>query len=327
MSEHLLAGPVAVQGNAASNDCEGLDACARVRPAWASADVFPFESHFLPIDGHRIHYVDAGHGPVLLLLHPAAAWSGYYSALIRELGDGVRCIAPDLPGFGCSTARAGYRSSLREHAAAIGAFIERLDLRDVTLLVHDSAGPIGLGVAARDPQRFRALVLTSTFAWPLTDYPAIRGILRVVGSAPFATNNAAVNLLPRVVVRFAPRRRRLTAAERTAITGAFPTWAHRRRITRLMGDLARDHAYLHDVETGLRAHLADRPALIMYGEHDPARKAGFDRRFEQLFARHRTIVIAGEQHFAHLAAADEMARHIRDFLGSQAERSVMSLSA
>lgn len=314
MSEHSPFALAAAPTTTTTSESANGEVSARVCPTWAAPELFPFESHFVAVDGHCMHYVDVGHGPPLLLLHPAPAWCGYYAALIRALGDGVRCIAPDLPGFGCSTARADYRFSLREHAAAIEGFITQLDLRDLSLLVHDSAGPIGLGVAARHPERFRAVVLTSTFAWPLTDYPVIRRILRLVGTAPFAAANAALNLVPRIMVRVAPRRRRLTRAERAAITGAFPTWAHRRRVTRLMSDLARDEEYLRNVEAGLRAHLADRPALIMYGEHDPARHAGFDRRFAQLFPHHRTVVIAGEQHFAHLAAADEIAHRVRDFL-------------
>jgi len=288
-------------------------------PPWVPRDLFPFRGRFLDIGGHRIHYVDEGVGSTILLLHPAPAWSGYFRELILDLRDRFRCVAPDLPGFGLSAARPGTACSLREYSDAVETFAEALRLRQVTLLVHDSSGPIGLGVATRRPEWFRAFVLTSTFAWPLTDYPGMRWMLRLVGSRPFGALNAALNLVPRAMTRIAPRRRRLTRAERTAITGAFPTWAHRRRVTGLMGELARDDAYLRSVEQGLRARLADRPALIMYGERDPARRAGFDRHFERLFPRHRSVVIAGEQHFPHLAAAEEVAQHVRDFLDGLAQ--------
>jgi haloalkane dehalogenase len=129
------------------------------------------------------------------------------------------------------------------------------------------------------------------------------------------------------MARFAPGRRRLGREERRAITGAFPTWAHRRRMTCLMGELARDDAYLQAVEDGIRTRLADRPALIMYGEKDPARAAGFDRRFAALFSRHRSLVIAGEQHFAHLAAADEIAGHVSDFVREVTENARTPLRA
>jgi len=288
-------------------------------PPWVSRDLFPFRGRFIDVGRHRLHYFDEGVGPTILLLHPAPAWSGYFRELILRLRNRFRCVAPDLPGFGLSPARAGAACSLPEHSAAVDASAAKLGSRDVALLVHDSGGPIGLGMATRQPEWFRAFVLTSTFAWPLTDYPGMRRMLRLVGSRPFGALNAALNLVPRAMTRFGPRRRQLTSAECTALTGAFPTWAHRQRMTGLMGELARDDAYLRGVEQGLRARLADRPALIMYGEKDPARLVGFDRHFERLFPRHRSVVIAGEQHFPHLAAADEVAQHVRDFLDDLAQ--------
>jgi haloalkane dehalogenase len=296
-------------------------------PPWVAPELFPFSGRFVDAGGHRLHYIDEGRGPTILFLHAAPAWCGYFRELILALRGGFRCVALDLPGFGLSLAGPHHRSALREHSQAVEAFMAALALRDVVLLAHDSGGPIGLGVAARQPRWFRAFVLTSTFAWPLADYPAVRRMLRLVGSRPFSALNAALNLLPRAMSRFAPRRRRLTRAERRAITGAFRTWAQRRRMTALMGDLARDDDYLRGVEAALRGPLSERPALIVYGEVDPARQAGFDRHFERLCRRHRSVVIAGEQHFAHLAAADEIAQHVRDFLSGLTEDGRESLSA
>jgi len=141
----------------------------------------------------------------------------------------------------------------------------------------------------------------------------VRLMLRLVSSPPLRLVNAVANLLPRVVARFGPQRRKLSAAERAAIVGAFPTWAHRGRILTLFRDLAVQHAYLRAVEEGLATRLGDRPALIMYGEFDPVRKLGFDKRFERIFPRHRSHVIAREEHFATLGAAPEMIEHIRRF--------------
>ena len=77
--------------------------------------------------------------------------------------------------------------------------------------------------------------------------------------------------------------------------------------------LATDRQYLTSVEEGLRRHLADRPALILFGEKDPARAAGFDARLRQIFPRHQSFTVAAEQHFPHLAAAPEMIERIRAF--------------
>src|SRR5579859_2071840 len=73
-----------------------------VRPAWLSPALFPFESHFVDVDGTRIHYVDEGSGPVLLFLAGAPNWSFFYRLFVVALRDDFRCIAVDYPGFGLS---------------------------------------------------------------------------------------------------------------------------------------------------------------------------------------------------------------------------------
>src|SRR5690625_268973 len=91
------------------------------RPAWVDDALFPFESRFIDIDGHRVHYVDEGSGPVLLFLHGNPTWSFEYREVIEALRCDFRCIAVDYPGFGLSRAAPGYRYLPEEHARVIGA--------------------------------------------------------------------------------------------------------------------------------------------------------------------------------------------------------------
>jgi haloalkane dehalogenase len=62
------------------------------RPAWVDDELFPFESRFIDIDGHSIHYVDEGSGPALLFLHGNPTWSFDYSKVIESLRQEFRCI-------------------------------------------------------------------------------------------------------------------------------------------------------------------------------------------------------------------------------------------
>jgi haloalkane dehalogenase len=286
---------------------------ATTLPRWVDPELLPLAHHFVEVDGHRIHYLDEGAGPVLLFVHAAPTWSFYYREMVLGLRDRFRCVALDLPGWGLSDAAPGFQHSLPAHSTVVEHFIQRLALTDVTLAVHDSGGPIALGVAVRKPEWFRAFVLTSTLGWPLAEFPRVRLMLNIVSSWPFRLLNACVNLLPHLVARFAPRQRSLSPAERRALTGAFHTWARRDRILRMLGELVRQSSYLADLERGLRAKLADRPALILFGEVDPVRKLGFDKRWQAIFPRHRALTIPREQHFAHLGAAREMIAHMLSF--------------
>src|SRR5271163_3599087 len=114
-----------------------------VRPAWVDGDLFPFESRFLELSGNVVHYVDEGKGPVLLMLHGNPTWSFVYRDVIAELSGSFRCIALDYPGFGLSTPAHGYQFHPADHARLVGEFVDRLDLRSVTLITRTGEGPSG----------------------------------------------------------------------------------------------------------------------------------------------------------------------------------------
>ena len=64
---------------------------------------YPFKSNYEEIDGVRLHYVDEGSGPPILMVHGQPTWSYLYRKMIPPLvAAGYRCVAPDLMGFGLS---------------------------------------------------------------------------------------------------------------------------------------------------------------------------------------------------------------------------------
>jgi haloalkane dehalogenase len=133
---------------------------------------FPFEPHYLEVpfgdgDSLRIHYVDegpAGAAPVLLL-HGEPSWSYLYRKMIPVLTSaGHRAVAPDFVGFGRSdkpVRREDY--TYQRHVDWTRAFLETLDLRDITLVCQDWGGLIGLRLAAEHPDRFARIVAANTF--------------------------------------------------------------------------------------------------------------------------------------------------------------------
>ena len=155
------------------------------RPSWVPADLYPFASHFEDINGSRVHYLDEGAGPPLILLHGNPTWSFLYRDVIAGLRDRYRCIAVDYPGFGLSRAAPGYGYTPAEHAQAVEDLIVRLDLRGATLMMQDWGGPIGFAVATRHPDRFSAFVLGNTWAWPkaISVHHGMFSRLQAVGSA------------------------------------------------------------------------------------------------------------------------------------------------
>ena len=124
---------------------------------------YAFSANYVDIDGLRMHYVDEGptDGSVVLLLHGEPSWSYLYRHMIPPLSNaGFRVIAPDLIGFGKSdkpTRKSDY--SYAGHVAWMQAFVDALDLRDITLFCQDWGSLIGLRVAAENEQRFARIAL------------------------------------------------------------------------------------------------------------------------------------------------------------------------
>lgn len=125
---------------------------------------FPYQQHYREVDGLRLAHLDEGDGPPVVLLHGEPTWSFLWRKTMRPLLDaGLRTIVPDHAGFGRSdkpTALDWY--SYDRHTALAGELLERLDLRDATVVVHDWGGPIGLRLAAEQPERIGRIVVTDT---------------------------------------------------------------------------------------------------------------------------------------------------------------------
>lgn len=249
------------------------------------------------LDGQTIAYTDEGSGPPMVLLHGAPTTSYVYRRVISTLRHSFRCLAPDFPGWGDSPPLEHADPTLPVLADITEGFIRALDLSDVTMAVMDTAGSSGVCVVQRAPDLFAGLVIADTFVYPSKDYPAVRRMLGLATSRPFAAANRRFNLLPRLVSRFGGRGRRLTFEERRAYDRAFATRAARDRIMVPLRDLRDNNDFLSAVAQGLPDLRL--PVLLLCGEHDPVRRAGVQSRLARTLPRATEVVIPGEAHFPH----------------------------
>jgi len=126
---------------------------------------FPYAPKYRDWQGLRLAHIDEGEGAPIVMFHGEPTWSFLYRKVMEPLlAAGHRCIAADLPGFGRSdkpTDDAWY--SYDNHTAAMVALFEELDLTDVTIVVQDWGGPIGLRIAATElPERVSRIVAMDT---------------------------------------------------------------------------------------------------------------------------------------------------------------------
>ncbi len=290
------------------------------RPQWLDKQLYPFQSHFVEVDGNRIHYIDEGSGPILFFLHPSIGWSFMYADIIKELRTRFRCIALDLPGFGLSPAVPGYQHTLTSDSRLIERFIQTLGLTDVTLFAHDITGSISLGVVGRRPEWFRAVIILPGFVWPLEEYPRVYHMVQLVSSPLFRFLSVDFNLLLEYTLKSLTKKPKQPFSEQEK--RAYREPMADRRVRSYPSDLfksaVRSHDYLADLEQRLLT-FKEMPALLIFGETDGLLKLGWLTRFEQIFPRHRSIVMPGCHHFPQVYDAPGVATTIRRWWDEEIE--------
>jgi haloalkane dehalogenase len=285
-------------------------------PGWVAPDLYPFGSRYLELGAARVHYVDEGQGPSLLLLHGNPTWSFLYRDVIQGLRDSFRCIALDYPGFGLSRPAPGYGFTPAEHSQVVERLVLELDLREVTMMVQDWGGPIGFAVAGRNPDRFRAFVIGNTWAWPKSD-PGTQFFSRLMGGPVGGYLILRQNFFVEQIIPRNVKRKKLPEAVMAAYRGPFPTVDSRRPVHVFPREILASRPFLSEVERGL-APLQDRRALIVWPTKDVAFRERERRQWESIFPEHRTVILDGAGHYVQEDASAEIVDAIRSWSPSHA---------
>lgn len=278
-----------------------------IRPAWVPDDLYPFTDNWADIDGHRVHYLDEGAGPPILLLNGNPSWSFGWRDVVLRLRSRFRCIVPDYPGFGLSQAAAGFDFRPSSQSRVVEALVDELGLDGLIVFGYAWGGPIGLGFAGRRPELVRALVIGNTWAWP-DARRRVRLFSALMGGPLSPLLVDRLNLMLGLYLPRGLKRGPLTDAERAAYGGPFPP--ERRHIMRVFPrDLVAGTAYLREVQRNL-TRLADRPVLILWPDSDPGFGDADLDRWQALFPSARTVHLAGTGQFIDEDAPDDVASAI-----------------
>jgi len=286
---------------------------------WVDRAAFPFAERFFDADGGRMHYVDEGQGEPILFVHGTPTWSFLYRHLIADLARDHRCVAPDNIGFGLSAKPPGWSYSVAAHAGNLASLVDRLGLRDITLVVHDLGGPIGLSLALERPELVRRLVIFNTTLWPLEGAFAPPPAARLLGGALGRFLYLRLNISPRSLLPMIyGDRAKLTPAIHRQYLAPFPAPADRHGLfafARLMAAGAPDLAPLW----ASRAALAGKPALLIWGMRDVAFGPTYLARWRELLPAAQVVEVPGAGHFVQEEAPETAIAAIRGLLGAPSE--------
>ncbi len=149
-----------------------------VRAARRADAAVPAAGRFIDVNGCRLHYVDRGRGPTIVMVHGLTGQLGHFTyALVDALARDFRVIALDRPGSGWSTRPPHASAGLDEQARTVAAFLEALGLERVLLVGHSLGGALSLAVALDHPRRIAGVALIAPLTHDMREVPdAFRGL-------------------------------------------------------------------------------------------------------------------------------------------------------
>lgn len=276
-----------------------------------SIEDFPYKENFLDFENMQMHYIDEGKGETILALHGEPTWSYLYRKFIPTLKD-YRFIAPDFIGFGKSDKIVGYKNySFDLHFRSLENFIQKLNLNEITLIVQDWGGLLGLSLLGKYPEKFKRVVVLNTFLpvgksmsfpfkiWRM--FSKYHPSLPVGGIVQFASHQK----LPRNVIE--------------AYNAPFPSKKHKGGAVAfpLLVPANRKDPAVQPIQKA-REILSkwDKPALVMFSDKDKV-LGGLEKFFYRLIPTSNDqpkIIIKDAGHFLQEEKGEEIASYINQFM-------------
>jgi haloalkane dehalogenase len=276
---------------------------------------YDFAPRYFEQYGLRMHFVAEGEGPPILLLHGEPTWAFLYRKLIPPLAQVGRVVAPDYFGFGRSdkpTRVEDYSFGL--HYNSIERLVDELDLLDMTVVVHDWGGPIGLRLALERPDRVERLVILNTGVGagraPSEEWLRFRDFVRRVGP----------DLIPGQLIRISSVTE-LAEDVVEAYNAPFPTPESKAGVLAfpelVPTELEHPNAAVM-LETREALERWEKPTLVLFSDSDPVfSTAAAERMASRIPGAGPAEIVPGAGHFLQEEKGEEIADRIVRFLAER----------
>lgn len=280
---------------------------------WLDTSLFPFESKFIHLASGQMHYIDEGEGDILLFVHGTPTWSFLYRHLVKELSKEYRCIAIDHIGFGLSEKPTSFDGKPESHSKNLLEFIELLQLEDITMVVHDFGGPIGIGAAIQIEPQIKSMVLFNTWLWETKYNPEVKKVHRMLNSPLGKFLYLKLNFSAKVLLKQGFHdKQKLTKTIHGHYKSPFPNTKSRLGPWNIGKELLGSSQWYQDQWEKLPA-LATKPWLIIWGDKDRFISMGYLEKWKNRLYNLRTVVV-DSGHFVQEERPSEAIAQIKIFM-------------
>jgi pimeloyl-ACP methyl ester carboxylesterase len=282
---------------------------------WFLRDEYPFPSHYLALPRGRMHYLDEGSGPPILLVHGTPSWSFEFRGVIAALRDRHRCIAPDHLGFGLSDRPEQPEDlGLVAHGENLARLVEHLDLRGLHLVVHDFGGPIALPLLETHTDRIARVTIMNSWFWPFDEVdPVFAKRKKWLDTWMMRFLYLRANFSARTLLKMAwGTRTPLDGARHAQYKKMFPTALSRRGTWAFAQAVVHSNDY-YAARAGVLERLRALPVQLVWGLADRLITERHLARWRELLPAARATELPGVGHFVPDEAVGDVAAAIADF--------------
>lgn len=280
---------------------------------WLDRSEYPFSSRYFRIDGHKLHYIDEGRGDTILFVHGTPSWSFDYRNIIKSMSQEYRCIAVDHIGFGLSDKPEAYDYSTQNHSRTLERFISGKQLENITLVVHDFGGPIGLNVAIQHPEKIKRLVILNSWLWSSKDDPDYIRLRRILKSPLLPFLYRCLNFSPRFILPQSFGDHKISKHLLKQYTKPFANSSQRNGALAFARSLLNDQDWFEGLWDKRQA-IADKPTLFVWGMKDPVIKPHYLDKFQQGFTHASVVRLETSGHFPQEERPESVANALSAFL-------------
>ncbi len=290
---------------------------------------WPYRARFTEAPGFRMHYVDEGEGETVLALHGEPTWGYLFRNLIKELSLTMRVVVPDHMGFGKSETPQDRSYFLQDHIDNLEKFVLDLDLKNLTLVMHDFGGPIGMGLAIRHPDRIKRIISTNG-PTPLNQPGLGEALGKNAAASPWfrwigkAHANGTLdrvlgqleyNILSTLKLNGFERNSVITETWLRAYGAPFETPENCLGALGWAKGFAEGAHQFETTDSATVQKLSRKPALALWGMADRTLQAEyFIPLFNEAFPKGEVHQLEGVGHYSHEDAPEEIANRILEFI-------------